>query len=657
MPIFLCMRPLETGRLTHNRLSTQLQDFARTEGLDTSHLGHQVTVFKREKRKERRRAARDEFMKPPQHKVLHLLDRGICGEFQIPAFKLEELSSDSRASTKLARRRVAEAVGTFLEVAGRGIATFGISGTEPHILFFGGTLLVVAGGSLRFHTRARSGAQWSQTLQETLIGLGPHKTAAMGTLVDKGISEEELRSIGGLPQSISLAEGAHPVLSRARYVLTPMGSGIGMILAGNDIVGPLLAGTGLAAIPFGERSYKKSSRRRAKLRLATSARHGRYVKRLLKDGSRQSDRLNISSYIPEGGLLFAYLANLGGNALQNVYGITQGARDFGNAMNIQNQREAARRDTEIATILINTISNKPFIATPQRWREHIAEAGVAVFSEIPFKNGIVIRDFRAQTPAGEYVKLAPITMEVPANGAAVLRAESGDGKTITLMGIMHLLEHKGSVCLVKDGEVIDVHSLSGPKDINENIVYIAKDDINEHDRVVDLFKTYFQESHMALFNEQMSRHQDKDMMEAAWTTADNLLEQEITKLKSESSGSMLHDFKKLREKRNMWVKHKLHEQGGNIADITPDRVFGTLSEGEKRRVIVAMADVATQVRKRVAVILDEPLANLDEKNKARQIEMLRRIQERQSVALIVISHDNIPALQEGLNNCQVINLE
>src|SRR5258708_10524104 len=159
--------------------------------------------------------------------------------------------------------------------------------------------------------------------------------------------------------------------------------------------------------------------------------------------------------------------------------------------------------------------------------------------------------------------------------------------------------------------------------------------------------TTLQESHMKLLREHQDKYPDPDVLEMAWASADNLVEQEIAKsAKSDYSKSILQDFDTRRKKRNEWVKSQLERQGGNIASkITPDRVFGTLSEGEKRRILVAMADVASRVGERVAIILDEPLANLDEKNKALQIKALKRIQEEHAVALIIISHDIISALK------------
>jgi ABC-type molybdenum transport system ATPase subunit/photorepair protein PhrA len=122
---------------------------------------------------------------------------------------------------------------------------------------------------------------------------------------------------------------------------------------------------------------------------------------------------------------------------------------------------------------------------------------------------------------------------------------------------------------------------------------------------------------------------------------------------------MLQDLERLRTERSAWIEELLKQQEGNIADqkITAKRVFNTLSTGEQKRTLVALAEIASQTEKPTAVILDEPLSNLDYGNIALQIKTIRRIQEESSVAFIIVSHDNKRELLEGLNNCEIINLE
>lgn len=228
---------------------------------------------------------------------------------------------------------------------------------------------------------------------------------------------------------------------------------------------------------------------------------------------------------------------------------------------------------------------------------------------------------------------------------------------------MHLYEHEGTLHIVKDGKVIDAHSLSGPSALNEHILLVTEDGINGTERVADLFRKSFCDSHNTLFLEHAKRH-NKTLIEIAWQMADNLLEAEITKIEHGEKGvfphKMLAALKKVQDTRTDWINEILFNSGGNMANkgIHAQRVFATLSAGEKRRLLVAVAETAVDVGDKVALILDEPLAHLDSHNRQLQLGRLRALQEKDKpVALIIVSHENIDELQNGLLDCNFLNLE
>lgn len=604
------------------------------------------------------------------------LDRRMCAGYQVPAAEFLLLTGDEKKTKKIVRGRRAVAAGVFIEGLGRAAVTHGLETAHP-IFIAAGTGVAMLGGMMQTSIKNRNCAEWRLALDKTVGELGPYASAISEAMTNNGISPEELKSLDALPQAVYGAEYQAPQLEVIKNVGLPASCGAALAVDGNVIPAGLLVAAGAGTVPLGKTIYIEHFLKRAsQTRMGRAALHLPFMRKVLQDHMRMTDRMHIFSYIPE--WIVAASPWLGSNSAL-IYSILTGSKGYRDVLIAQREREGAQRTTEIATKLIETLGREPFIATPQRWKDHIDTAGIDIFQEkVPFKNGIVMKDFIAQTPVGKETRLNPLNLEVPENGAAILKAGSGTGKSTTLLGILHFYEHSGSVHLVKAGKITDVHSLSGPKEIAEHIVLVTEGQLNSNDRIVDLFKNYYTETHKDELQAQLNKYKGKRnrmLVELAWSTADNLLEDEIRKLTEKQKGvfpifpsSMEDDLVKLRKQRNEWVNERIQKRGGNLSKIVAEeRTFKTLSDGEKRSMMTLLAKTAAAVKPRIAIFLDEPLAGLDEEQKIRQIEELRELQEGwapngemkedRPVALIIISHDNIDELQAGLNNCQVINLE
>lgn len=597
-------------------------------------------------------------------KALFGADRAICGENQLPAELFEKFSGDLDGAKALALGRIKLAVGSGMEIFGKGLATYGLSAEAPPAMFAMGAILLISGGMISYHATNENGTRWNLLLNNKIDRLGQHRYAVEAALINAGIAAIEVESLYNLPTNVYNAELSTANLKKVTNALTPISSGVGIAAYGDYFTAAIITGFGLSSFPLGEHFYRDSNLvHAAEFRAGRSAGIISYLRKIYDRHIGMTDKINFLSYTPE--LLFAikYLFTNGGNALPTLYGFQQGLEGLSGVLGTQRTRESTKRTTEVATHLIGSISNRPFITTPQRWQEHIEEAKIVEPPFVEFTDGLVVRDFVAYLPTGEKTTLAPIFLDLPLNSAAIIKAESGTGKSVTLMGIMHLLEHSGSIHLIRNGESIDIHSLQGPEEIAQEILLITEEGINGNDRVVDLFRDYFLDSNTKLYLEHGQKY-DPLLVELAWKVADNLLEKEVEKLEKSEKGvfprKMEAALREIRDARNSWVASHLKEQGGNIAGngVSPDRVFSTLSAGEKRRMLVAVAEVAVRTRQRTAVILDEPLAHLDSKNRQLQLQALRRIQESNPpVALLVVSHENIEELQSGLNKCQVVQIE
>lgn len=596
--------------------------------------------------------------------LLFRADKRICGENQIPAELFAELTDDLQGARDLAKARITCCIGSGTKVIGTGLNTFGLSTTASPLIFALGSVLTISGAMVKIHTKNVAGSSWDMALRERIDQLGPHQITTKAALIDAGFAQEEIESLHSLPAGVYNAELKAAHIQQLESSLSPICSGIAMAGYHDFWAATAVAGLGLLSFPLGQHFYKESDLvRAAKFRIGKSTRLIEFLKRTYKEHVAMTDKTNFITHTSE--ILFAikYLLGRGGNALPALYGFQQGLQGLSSVLATQRDRELTKRTTEIATHFIKTFVLRPFITTAKRWIEHLKESEELESPNISILNGLVIRNFVAQSPSGEKTVLAPISLDVSLNSALIIKADSGTGKSVTLMGIMHLLEHSGSIYLVKDGKLTNVHSLQGPDGIAEEIVLITEEGIRGNDRVVDLFKESFLNSNRQLYL-QLKEKYDPLLVDLAWKAADNLLEQEIEKIEKSEECVFPREMKQtlidIRDVRNAWVLSHLKKQGGNIAEsrIHPERVFSTLSAGEKKRMLVTVAEASVQTRRRTAIILDEPLAHLDDRNRELQLKALQRIQEGDSpVALLIVSHQNIDELQSGLNNCKVVELE
>jgi ABC-type cobalamin/Fe3+-siderophores transport system ATPase subunit len=70
-----------------------------------------------------------------------------------------------------------------------------------------------------------------------------------------------------------------------------------------------------------------------------------------------------------------------------------------------------------------------------------------------------------------------------------------------------------------------------------------------------------------------------------------------------------------------------------------DRLFGTLSGGEKQRVVIAGALAQVHSAKPGTLLLDEPTASLDLGYQLEVAALLRRLHDERGVAIVISTHD------------------
>lgn len=366
------------------------------------------------------------------------------------------------------------------------------------------------------------------------------------------------------------------------------------------------------------------------------------------------------------GAVFAtkYLLDPNGKTGASYKGIRDTFSVLATPLMVQRDKESAKRHVDVAKQVIETLTSWPLIATKRRYTEHVEKQGVVIVPRPSIENGVLIDTFKAILPSGKDTNMEPFSLAVAKGETAVLRAKSGKGKSVTLMALLHLLEHTGSVHLVTQGVAKDLHEFGSPATIAQNILLVTEEGLVGTERIADRFRALFEQTHQDLLTAHLKKW-DRSMVEMAWRTADNLLEAEIRKLddgeKSVFPAKMQPTLEEIRCVRGHWVQEELKDldQDGPLAqsDVTPKRVYVTLSPGQKNCLNFTVAKKMIEVTAPQVVLYDEPFAHLDEENRRLQLGRLRALQESdKAVALIIVSHGNVDELTQGLPRVKIVQL-
>jgi len=250
---------------------------------------------------------------------------------------------------------------------------------------------------------------------------------------------------------------------------------------------------------------------------------------------------------------------------------------------------------------------------------------------------------------------------MPAGSIHIIQAPSGSGKSTLLMALMHMLEHEGEIYFIKDKSWENIHALS-PAALAGKIFFCREENIDKSFRLVDLFQTVVQKD-LSLLYANMEQNFGESITHLAWEAADNLVEQEIKHIgqgkPSVFSNSMLPLLSQMRQERNNLVSSYLKKGNGNLfrEHIHPERNFVSLSAGEKRRAVCLLALEQARTHSDLQmIILDEPLAHLDEKSIDDQIEIIREIQQLpSSPTQLIVAHYFIDKLTNNVPDVKLIS--
>ncbi len=589
-------------------------------------------------------------------------DKKWCRDIQVPASLLFELSGNKKTSITLASFRFFVALFLLAELLGYFFITLGFSASSSIWIFLAGIILKIGGTIVSAFFQNKSGIFLSLELQKYLKRLNTHSLEIRSFLAERGCSESEINALQSLPTEVYQSELNSHQGSRILNIGAPFFCGLALLANGDIITSFVVIILGLASFPIGEKFFKESTRRESELRLGLAAQIPQYVNKIYSEHVWLTTKVNFLSQLPLLLFAFRFIWNGTGQLLASFFGLTQGLAGLTGTLAFQKARVAAMRTTKTVSHLIHALASPYLIVTPQRWKEHCSgneKIGIPTLAEN--HNGLFLKDFSPNVPFQEK-EIFSISCFIPFGSICLLKAPSGKGKSTFLSALTHLIEHRGDLLFVNNGQVLNAHELSRDK-FDSKIFFFKEENVDKSVRVIDLCKniTFIE---IEPFLQKSRIHFDSLLVDLAWKSPDNLVEQEIKNLESHRQAvfpnQMLDFLKDLRKRQSVQIQLFLEKSKGNLVTehIFPERNFLTLSSGEKRRLTTLMALESCRTLKEIRfVILDEPLTHLDKTNIDYQLQAIHEMQKLTfPPAILIISHHFIEEMNEKLCSVQEIEV-
>ena len=107
-----------------------------------------------------------------------------------------------------------------------------------------------------------------------------------------------------------------------------------------------------------------------------------------------------------------------------------------------------------------------------------------------------------------------------------MQAPSGYGKSLLLLALMHMIDHRGELFVVDNGIAINVHDIDRDEWQN-SVVFFREADLSASARLVDLFGEVLKNHLSDLYNQFINNY-PVELTELAWNGSDNLVEKKFS---------------------------------------------------------------------------------------------------------------------------------
>ncbi|MBS0621586.1 MAG: ATP-binding cassette domain-containing protein [Verrucomicrobia bacterium] len=591
----------------------------------------------------------------PLDSTLFKFDQIWCGNHQIPASLLSEVSENEKFPITLALFRCFLSIAVIGELVGYFFITFGFASHRPVWMFLLGVILKIGCALTGAFFQNKSGAFLSLELQKYLDRLKTHTLEIRSFLTDKGCSELELGSLPSLSHEVYQAELNSYQKARLLNIGAPLFCGIALFINGDHLISILIILLGLLSFPLGEKFFRENTfRKESELRLGLAAQLFQYVEKVYNEHVGLATKVNLLSQLPLLLFAFRFLGGGSGDLLASFFGITQGLIGLTGTLAFQKARVSSIRTTQTATHLIHALVSPEFIMTSRRWAEHCASDKTATAtSSCLFTKGVMLKNF---SPHVSFLKQDHFSLScsIPSGSICLLKAPSGKGKSTFLAALTHLIEHTGNMFFIEQARLMNVHQLTR-EEFERKIFFLREENFDKNARILDLFKIVTLHEVNSLL-EEMKINFNSLLVDLAWKAPDNLISQEIRNLETHTLSlfpqKMLNPLKKMREKQLAHLNALFKTGGGSLENdrIHPERNFSSLSSGERRRVLTLLALETCRCDGNISlVILDEPLTHLDYANVDWQMRTIAQLQKLPSApAILMISHHFVEEVKDRL---------
>jgi energy-coupling factor transporter ATP-binding protein EcfA2 len=584
--------------------------------------------------------------------MLLYLDKIWCGNSLLSCKAILPLSNNAKEITGLARLRLLSMGAVLGELTGLLLLLYGAMGAIASYFIIGISLKIIS------HLVAgiihnRSGAFLSLWWLRHLSILRTYQRELSGLLNHCGLTDAEIKGLPALPTELYSVELNSYPYSFVLNFATPLVSVFILILY-NELYSALLIGSlGMLALPLGNWFYQQFTfRQQREQRLAQTAHAYDSLAASYNRHINLTFQVNLLAQLPLALFTLCFALGISSALFANYLAFTMGLAGLTGLLAFQKLRVGSQHSIEKAKHLLNALCSSEFLLTEKCWQAHVSKDRDSLCT-FPFDSGIRMQHFTPTAFGLDRAKLPPMTLSIPSGSVYLFQAPSGHGKSMLLLALLHVIDHEGSLFWISKGQATNVHDIDRAKWLC-TLIFFREEDLSPTARLVDLLNEICQ-TKLAYLVAQMNNDFGKELAFLAWNGADNLVESEIIALqngqRSPFPPSMLPSLIHMRYARDEVCVHLLKTGYGKNTSIVPERVFCTLSAGERRRMINLLTlETARKSADGCFIVFDEPLAHLDDPNISLQLSQIAELQKNTHSPILMITHHNIKEIGETLSN-------
>jgi len=602
--------------------------------------------------------------------IINKIDKLICGNTQLPIQNLAEVGVEKEELKKLFRLRFRAFVSELLN-SGKVILNQGLA-HENNIVAASGY-----GADYAFYLNSMMGRNLAASqLNKIFINIfenamKDHKNIFQSELIGEynHSSDDVKLFLQLLNTEANLRQSELQVLflNKIQKVLIPVSMGVSMMSYGETELAIANICIGLSSFVFDKVFYKIAENKKKQLDATRTAKKWEVYNNIRTKLDKIFNTTNAVSHIDKIINAFIIMFANKNHTTANITGTISSLSMISSIYSTESLRVLLTKQIQIIKDFLEIYSSDRFLFTEKQWQKHIENPKELENPNID--NGIVFENLKPKKIShNQTLKVEPLNIDLRNGEVSVIKASSGSGKSFLIQSIMKKINSTGEIHFVKDGKAINVKKFPH-EEIAKKIIHLHPKVIDESYKIVDIMKEIFLSTEkykefIAENNINSFSKKEYDEWEVIINTDDNQLAEEKDKSNFISSEKLKSIASKFRDTRSNWINQTLKTQKGNLRELDGNRMWTTLSDGEKLRILALYGYLKAKTNENLdLLILDEPLSQLDEKeNLLYQLQTLKLIQRLEKPpAIIIISHQYIKEtkniLGANITNLEELNIE